>query len=350
MKISIGILAYNEAAFIAKMLRSVLGQTLFSGNDPDLQIELLVVPNGCSDNTAAISHTTLSETAPPQIQWKVCELEQGGKANAWNIYVHELSDPDANYLFLMDADIEMVDPQTLGAMIEVLDRRPEATVAVDRLIKDVALKSNKTVLDRLSIAASRLSGNKATEEGPSWLCGQLYCTRAEVLRQIWMPADVSDDGFLYRMIVTDRLQCEEIPERVILAKSASHRFEAYTQIPDLLRHEKWLILGNVINSWIYRDLALESAKSQQDAGLLVKQRNEQDPHWISHYIQSVATQQKWLIPQYILTRRFQSLKYQKLPKAVIFLPLAIAAFLVDLILSIQVNAELHRDRGVRYWS
>jgi glycosyltransferase involved in cell wall biosynthesis len=350
MKISIGILAYNEAALIAQMLRSVLSQSLFSKTDPNLQIELLVIPNGCSDDTAAIARTTLSETAPSHLQWNICELAQGGKANAWNVYVHEFSDPNANYLFLMDADIEMVDPQTLDAMIEVLERRPEAAVSVDRLIKDVAFKPNKTLLDQFSIAASRLSGNKATEEGPSWLCGQLYCTRAEVLRQIWMPADVSDDGFLYRMIVTDRLQCEEIPERVILAKSASHRFEAYTQIPDLLRHEKWLILGNVINSWIYHDLALDATTSQQDAGLLVKQRNEQDPHWISHYIQSVAAQQKWLIPQYILTRRFQSLKYQKLPKAVVLLPLAIAAFLVDLVLSIQVNTELHRDRGVRYWS
>ena len=57
----------------------------------------------------------------------------------------------------------------------------------------------------------------------------------------------------------------------------------------------------------------------------------------------------WLIPSFILTRRFRSVLAKPFPKFLILLPLSAIAFLVDLALSLQANLELHKDKQVGYW-
>lgn len=207
LNISLGILAYNESAIISTTLRSLLQQSLFSEPNSDMAIEIVVVPNGCTDDTAAISRATLEELVPSlhiNVNWRVCEVEQAGLANAWNLYIHEFSNPKADYLFVMSADIQLLALQTLRSMIEVLETRPEAWVSVDKRIKNVSLKENKSLMEQLSTLVSGLSGSNAVEGSAAWISGQLSCTRAKVLRRIWMPATLpTDDAFLYTMIVTD---------------------------------------------------------------------------------------------------------------------------------------------------
>jgi len=355
LNISIGIVAYNESASISRMLHSLFEQSLFNEPDSDTAIEIVVVPNGCTDDTAIVAKDTLEELVKPSVHtnvhWRVCESEQPGKSNAWNIYVHELSNPTVDYLFLMDSDIQQLAPQTLRSMIDLLETTPEAWVAVDKPIKDVSLKENKTLIERLSASVSGLSGSKAVEGGAAWICGQLYCARAKVLRRIWLPTKLpTQDAFLYTMIVTDCLKAPKDPNRVILAKSASHVFEAYTDINSLLRHEKWQIIGRTINELIYAEL-LANANSLQSAGLFIKQRNEQDPLWLGKLIQaSVAEKGWWLIPRFVLIRRFQSLSNKPLLQAILLFPVAVIAFIADLLLSFQANLELHRQGQIGYWS
>lgn len=354
LNISMGIVAYNESGSIGKMLHSLFQQSLFSEPDSDMVVEIVVVPNGCTDDTAIVAKDTLKElvnpSLHPNVHWRVCEIEQPGKSNAWNIYVHELSNPIADYLFLMDSDIQLLDPQTLRSMLHLLETMPEAWVAVDKPIKDVTLKENKTLIERLSASVSGLSGSKAVEGGAAWICGQLYCARSEVLRRIWLPTKLpTQDAFLYTMIVTDCLKAPKDPNRVILAKSASHVFEAYTSINRLLRHEKWLIIGSTINELIYSDLLADGNK-QQDAGSLIKQRNEQDPLWLNKLIQAAVKEKGWwLISLFILIRRFQSLLHKPLQKAILLFPLATMAFMADLVLSFQANLEIHQGVGFGYW-
>ncbi|NER19685.1 MAG: glycosyltransferase [Symploca sp. SIO1C2] len=356
MNISIGIVAYNESASISKMLHSLFQQSLFSKPDSNTVIEIVVLPNGCTDDTAIVAENTLKELVKPSLhsnlQWRVCEIEQAGKSNAWNVYVHQLSNPTANYLFLMDSDIQLLDTntQTLHSMLHILETMPEACVAVDKPIKDVTIKENKNLMELLSSSVSGLSGSKAVEGGAAWICGQLYCARAEVLRKIWLPTKLpTQDAFLYTMIVTDGLKSTEEPNRVILAPSASHVFEAYTSINRLLRHEKWLIRGSTINELIYSDI-LANDNQQQDAGSLIKHRNEQDPLWLNKLVQSTIQEKGWwLIPPFILIRRFKSLLQKPLHKAILLLPLAMTAFIVDLLLSFQANLELHQGVGIGYW-
>ncbi|OUL37158.1 hypothetical protein BV372_03610 [Nostoc sp. T09] len=342
MKISIGILAYNEANCISTTLQSLFKQSIFNEVDTNTAVEVVVVPNGCSDETAAIASGTLENlvksAANSSVSWSVCEVKEAGKPNAWNHYVHKFSDPSADYLFLMDADIQFLAPTTLHSMVETLEVNPDAWVSVDTLVKDVALKEKKSLIDQLSLSVSRVSGAKSV-----WICGQLYCTRASVLRRIWMPKGIEvEDGFLWKMVVTDLLTSPEVPERVVRANSASHVFEAYTDIRRLLRHEQWLILANTINTFIYNDLQ-SNCNKQQDAGSIIKSRNEQDPSWVSKLIQSTVSQKNgWAIPEWLLLRRFKSLLNLSLHKALIFFPIAVTAFLVDLLVCFQANNRLHK--------
>ncbi|MBD2167390.1 glycosyltransferase [Calothrix membranacea FACHB-236] len=342
MKISIGILAYNEANCISATLQSLFAQSVFQAVDSNTAIEVVVVPNGCTDETAEIARTTLQNlvqsTANPAVSWNVCEVKEPGKPNAWNNYVHNFSDPGADYIFLMDADIQFLAPTTLHSMVEALEVNANAWVSVDTLVKDVALKEKKSLVEKLSLSVSKVSGAKSV-----WICGQLYCARAAVLHRIWMPKGIEvEDGFLWKMVVTNLLTSPEVPERVVRAQSASHIFEAYTDIRRLLRHEQWLILANTINTLIYEDLQA-SCNQQQDAGAIIKSRNEQDPLWVSKLIQANVSQKSgWVIPAWLLLRRFNSLLQLSLHKAVLFLPVAVTAFCVDLLVCLQANDRLHK--------
>jgi glycosyltransferase involved in cell wall biosynthesis len=338
------------------MLNSLFQQSLFNKPDSDTEIEILVVANGCTDDTAIVAQDTLKELVKPSlhnnVEWRVCELEQPGKSNAWNVYIHQLSSSLADYFFLMDSDIQLLEPDTLCSMLQVLETTPEASIAVDKPIKDIFLKEDRNLVEQLSVFVSELSGGKAMEGGAAWICGQLYCAKAKELRKIWLPTKLpNQDAFLYTMIMTNCLQStEKNVNRVILASSASHIFEAYTDISALLRHEKWQIMGRTINELIYEEI-LTNAEQPQNAGLFIKQKNEQDPLWIAKIIQKAITEKGWwLIPRFVLIRRFLSLLNKPLHKAILLLPVAIIAFIADLVLSFQANIELHRGREIGYWS
>lgn len=342
MKISIGMLAYNESEEISITLHSLFQQSIFQGVNTNVGIELVVVPNGCTDNTAEVARTTLQELVKssnnPFFSWRICEVEEAGKPNAWNLYVHKFSDPSADYLVLMDADIQFLDPCTLESMIKALEKTSDAWVSVDKLVKDVALKPKKNLMEKLSVAVSGLSGAKS-----AWICGQLYCARTEVLHKIWMAKGILvEDGFLWTMVVTNCLTSTQILHRVILADSASHIFEAYTQINSLLRHELRQVVGNTINDFIYADLQAK-CNQLQDAGSLIKSRNDQDPFWLDKLITTrVKEKGWWVIPKWLLLRRLQSISNRPLKKAILLLPVSVIAFFLDLLLCFQANYQLHR--------
>src|SRR5437763_1588249 len=83
---SIGIMAYNEEANIARTLQSVLDQ-----KGPSVCInEVIVVASGCTDDTVPIvSEMTLKE---PRIRLCIQEKREG-KASAINLFLKEATSP-----------------------------------------------------------------------------------------------------------------------------------------------------------------------------------------------------------------------------------------------------------------
>ena len=349
--ISIGILAHNEADVIQAALLSLLTQTIF--DDPQITVEVIVVANGCSDGTEAIAQTFIQQSADwlsdRNTRWKVCTLPEPGFANAWNTFTHQLSSSSADYLFSMNADIQLLEPTTFSSMVQILEDCPEAWVAVDKKLKDVAFKANKTLADRVSLRVSKISGERAITGGPAWISGQLYCARAGMLRKLWLPLTLpTDDSFIYTMVVTNFLTEPPDPKRVLLAPAAAHTFEAYTGIKRLFKHEKWLIYGVAVNEILYS--YLRGMAEAQNVCLFIQKQNKDNPAWLDDLIQEATLHRfGWFIPPFVLTRRFQSLRSKPLLKALLMLPLSTAAFLVDATLALQVNATMNRNAGLSTW-
>ncbi|MEC7669161.1 MAG: glycosyltransferase, partial [Pseudomonadota bacterium] len=76
--ISVIIPAHNEAAVIGRCLASVLA------SDPVRFLQVVVVANGCSDDTARLAQSYNDQFAENGWELTVLDLPVGGKPNALN--------------------------------------------------------------------------------------------------------------------------------------------------------------------------------------------------------------------------------------------------------------------------
>lgn len=350
MIISIGILAWNEEECIAATLRSLLDQTLIRGvtTGGPVQVEVIVVPNGCTDTTAeqaSLALRTGAENLPPdRFTWRVEPVAQAGKVNAWNLFVHHFCRPDADLVFLMDADIRYDHRDTLSNMIAALNRHPDAAVAVDLPLKHVATKARKSLLDRISLAVSGM-----TQSAPGQLTGQLYCARGPLLRRVHMPLGlIVEDGFLKQMLCTDlmRIPCDN--NKVIRAPEASHVFEAYTSVKDVFLNQRRQQIGHAVYTYL-RDYLRERI-GEKDAGQIIAENNSRDPDWFRALIRDrVAQGGAWVMYPGAFTARWRRLRNLSPLDAFLRLPVAAAAFLVDAVVLIAANRRLRGGRLAGVW-
>ena len=151
--ISMGVLAHNEAPRIERTLISLLKQDVFR----NFPTELVVIVNGCTDNTAEIARNVVTQfqknwESPSDI--RVEEIATAGKANAWNEFVHRVSSRKASALVLMDADINIINPNSITSLITTLRDDPVAVVCLGQALKDIELKSSLTFFERSLLRAS----------------------------------------------------------------------------------------------------------------------------------------------------------------------------------------------------
>jgi len=166
--VSIGVVARNEEARLPVTLASLLGQTLFARLAAQGgRAEIWCVANGCTDDTAGSANRVFrhaGRTHPQRAAFtaRVRDLARPGKANAWNHFVHELSDSAARYLILMDADIRLHEPAALWNLVEALERDDRAQVAAGQPVKDIALKANPSLRERISLATSHMVSSRTS--------------------------------------------------------------------------------------------------------------------------------------------------------------------------------------------
>jgi glycosyltransferase involved in cell wall biosynthesis len=348
--ISIGILAYNEAHKIAKTLASLRQQSIFYLNQDQYRAEVVIVPNGCTDDTATIGDRIFAQPEWQDIQelthCRVCPIPEAGKSNAWNRYIHEFAAPATNYFVLMDADIVFGEPETIEYLVQQLVNEAKAWVSIDQPIKHVRLRDKKGPIESMSAQVS----SEDVSEGKG-ITGQLYCARAHKLRQIWMPQGLAvEDGFLRAMILTDRFTGPEDFDRIVFTPGASHVYEAYTGIRALLRHEKRIMIGTIVNQFIF-DYFWATCSRQLDAGTLVRRQNDRDPQWILTLIQD-GKQAKgwWLLHSSHTFRRFSELRNRPSTwETIQRLPIVVVASLADWLVFWWANRAVHQGQGLGYW-
>lgn len=160
-----------------------------------------------------------------------------------------------------------------------------------------------------------------------------------------------EDGFLTGMIITENYTVKNptFEKRIVRVKEASHVFEAYINPKKLLDHEVRVVVGIIINIFLGNYL---QGKCGPDltAGELITELNEKNHFWLDNFIkETVASKSWWLIPNFLLFRRYRSLQYHSPLEALLRIPIATLAFIVDLSVFIRANRELHQEVISSYW-
>ena len=343
-EVSIGVLAHNEEPRISETLRTLFAQDVFK----KFSTEVVVVANGCTDNTVTVAKELLHDH---RAVWsvrglaRVAELTKAGKANAWNEFVHKLSSSQAAVLVLMDADILLMNSGTISSMVDTLRRDPNAVVCVDRPIKDIALNRNRAFFQHLLLATT-----PEIDLTNVPLCGQLYCALSRELRLIKLPVEITvEDGFLRALLLTRGFTKPENRQRIILDPQAVHCFASVATLREAFKHEVWVVSGSIINMLLFRRFSAES-EPDQDAMSLMQRWQEENPNWLQQYIQLQVQAKGWrLLPISWWTRRWSRLTRLPLGRKLRRAPIALVASAMDMLVFIAAIRDVHRGRAFGYW-
>lgn len=347
MKIVIGMLAWNEENSIAATIASLARQTLLRRADGGaFAVEIVVVPNGCTDATPRVAREALDRLRE-EFSAVVCRVEalaEGGKSNAWNEFVHRLAPRDADYYILMDADIEILTPETLERMWEALERDPHAFIATDRPVKHLARKARLSPLEKLLMGAGAM-----TQAAPGQLTGQLYCARGSVLRRVWMPRGIIvEDGFLKQIICTDGYSGPVDNTRIVRAEGASHLFECYTKLRDIWNHQIRQAIGHTLYTYLTKHIRTQMPERPVYEALLEKCRR--DPEWFLREIrEEIARRGWWVMDTPSVTMRWRRIRFAKGLSKLKFFAVAAVATPYDLAVFLVSNSRLKAGKVKGVW-
>jgi len=285
-RISIAVRAWNEEAVIRRTLESVFDQSLFAElSSRGETCEVLCIPNGCMDRTAQIAEEVFAEQkkSHPAADAFICRVDnirEAGRNHTWNAFVHELSHREAEFLFLMDSDILFNRRETLFNMYRALLNNSQPHIASDQPIKDVSLKPRKSLRDRISLATTEMNG---AIQGR--ITGQLYCIRSEVARHLFLPKELGiDDGFIKAIVCTDFFTRELFPARIMMVENASHVYEAYTSVGELLKNQKRQMIGQTIVHVLVEYLKTLPRWQRMNLATTLRLEEETNPSWVTHLL------------------------------------------------------------------
>jgi hypothetical protein len=314
--------------------------------------EIICIPNGCTDRTATLAAAVFAE----QRRWhpfssvftcRVVEMSEAGRNHTWNAFVHSISHPQSEFLFIMDSDILFNDPGTLSNMYDALLKNPEARISTDQALKDIWFKERKTVMDRLSLATTDMTH---TIEGQ--MTGQLYCIRSETARRLWLPGELGapDDGFIKAAVCTDFFTRDLNAARIVRAANASHIYEAYLSPFDILNNQKRQMIGQTTVHVLIEYARALPLKDRHNLAAHLRHRDAANPAWIKRLTDQHLRHRRhfWQLFPNLLTFRFQRWWRLKALQRLTHFPAAVGGFLVTLIACVLASRHFRRGE-IHYW-
>jgi len=200
----VAVFAYNEGARIVRALDALVT------SEPSGTLDIYVLANGCTDDT----ERQVRDYARRHPFVRLVSIAYGDKANAWNIYVHELA-PDAPFHFFTDGDVEVC-PGALSNLSNTLlgDNFANGAAALPATGRDV----------------EKLRRQVVAEHG---LLGNLYALRGSFIermrqRGIRLPIGfIGDDGLIGALLKWDLdTSTGWNAGRLVPCQSALFRFES----------------------------------------------------------------------------------------------------------------------------
>ena len=328
--VDIGVFAHNEAEGIAAMVGRLLAQDILA--DAGLSARLLILANGCSDDTAARARAAGAE---------VVDLPEGGKSRTWNRFVHDLSRPEAEVLIFVDADIEFCDAGALRRMAQDIGG---LWVRNSQPVKDIALRpQGLSALDRVIAAAGG-----GLDDWQTAICGQLYAMPAAKARRFHLPIGLPvEDGFLRAMVLTDALTGPEDFSRISGAADVFHIYASERTVAALIRHQTRIVIGSAINFACFSSLAAVPERLRHDelAGAAA------NAGWLAQVIKTQLPRLPFgFVPGHFLTKRL--VRALATPQATLRpkrLAITVLGFGFDLIVYLRAQIAMLRGSGVGFW-
>jgi glycosyltransferase involved in cell wall biosynthesis len=351
-RISIAVRAWNEEAVIRRTLESLFDQSLFEElSARGERCEVLCIPNGCADRTAEIAAAVFAEQPHSNpfsgaFACSVRTIREAGRNHTWNAFVHDLSHPETEFLFLMDSDIRFNRRETLFNMYRALLQHAKASIASDQPVKDVSLKLVKSWRDRISLATSEMNG---AIQGR--MTGQLYCIRAEIARRLYLPKELGiDDGFIKAIVCTDFFSKKLNPDRIVLAKDASHVYEAYTAVGDLLKNQKRQMIGQTIVQVLVEYLKRLPQQQRTNLADTLRRKEEASPDWVARLVAEHLQRVHffWRLFPDAPSFRFKRWWRMRGMKRLTHLPATLVGFAVTLIACAQAYGHFKRGK-MHFW-
>jgi hypothetical protein len=184
------------------------------------------------------------------------------------------------------------------------------------------------------------------------LNGMLYCLRAEVARNLYLPRDVlaNDDGFFKAAICTDFFRTPLDPTKVVSVREATHLYEPYLALTDVLNNQKRQMIGQATVYVIVEYLMTLSAWDRGNLAATLQRLEAGDPDWLKKLINAhvARTGVFWRLFPGILGFRWRRLAQMRGAQRITHLPAAAAGFAVTLVACWQAARFLRRGVA-NYW-
>ena len=350
--LSIGLCAWNEAARLGDTLASLGEQDCFHEAGEDFgQLEIIVVANACTDETEAVAQqalATLKESSARELFVRVVSTTVKGKANAWNMFVHECSSRSADYLVLLDCDIRFLGRNVISQLASLLNDNPVVSVARPVCLKSTELEGKRSLADALGLWMTKQKRQQQRHVG---LPGAIYCARAAALRTVWQPLGmIGEDGHVRDMIVTENWRCPKArrDEKIALASDVAIAFEAHSTLGSILTHQVRSRIGLANRAILHR--FLDRVVGDEDAAQLTARLNAEDPEWYAKMIHAGLGRGWWVMPwPFLSLNRLRALGQRPVAGMLKALPAAIVGDLSDLIADIRANRHFCRRSALRVW-
>ncbi len=330
MQVDIGVFAHNEAAGIAAMVARLLSQDILQ--DQACSVRVLVLANGCSDDTAARAQA---------VGVDVVDLPEGGKSRTWNRFVHDLSRADADVLVFVDADIEFCDGGALRHLVQAMGSH---WVINSQPVKDIVVRpEGLSGMDKIIAAAGG-----GLDDWRTAICGQLYAMPAAAARRFYLPIGLPvEDGFLRAMVLTDALTGPEDFSRIGGAEGVFHIYVSERSVGALIRHQARIVIGSAVNFAGFGALTAvpvaerhaELARAAGDTSWLGGALRKALPRWPFGYV-----------PGHFLTKRLARAAANPRdllrPKRLL---VTLFGFGFDLVVYLRAQWAMWRGTGVGHW-
>lgn len=337
------VFAHDEAAGIARMIADLARQDIFAREN--LTLRILILANGCTDDTVAESRAAIADLAPEiAATFTVLDLPQGGKSRTGHRFIHEFSRPDADLLGFMDADIRLPRTDTLRRMVDVMEARTELKVFTSRPVKDL----NHDRPPTSPVARLIASGGGGLTNWRTSICGQLFVLRADMARRIGLPIGLPvEDGFIRAMTLTDLLSAPQDLSRIDGDPDIFHIYESIQTLGELLNHQTRIVIGSAINAAIFQKIR-QDAPTEAAAHQLLMQAGT-DAAWLPAVLrQQLPRRPHGYVPFAFLTKRFHVYRTRE-KKGLKETAMMLAGLGMDAIVWVKASLKMRAGTGAGHW-